>query len=85
MDEAHITTVPDTLDAIDKLTLPHPASALLATFVREAVNPEAAAVYAAKQLSSGQAQSFVLKWIHVIESGTNTLNVSTALLVMLIP
>lgn len=65
-------TVNTALSLIDAITLPHPAGALLASFVKDALNPNLAAQYVTNRLSSGVAESLVHDWIYIILSSKCT-------------
>ncbi|SPJ86881.1 uncharacterized protein FTOL_11906 [Fusarium torulosum] len=57
------------LDAVDRVHLPHPASALLRDYILEAVQPQAAADYVQRRLSAeGHANGLIADWIYVIDS-----------------
>lgn len=58
-------TVNTALSLIDAIPLPRPAGALLASFVKDALNPNLAAQYVTNWLSSGDAHSLVRGWIYI--------------------
>ncbi|KAG8428737.1 hypothetical protein J3459_002474 [Metarhizium acridum] len=63
--------IQDALSLVGDLPLPHPASALLSSFVLEARNPEVAAEYVQRQIADGQAHLLVSDWISIVNSITD--------------
>lgn len=78
MDSMH-PEVNDALSLIHSSGLPHPSGALLSSFVKEALNPHAAADYVLKACHAGHGPntrsellSLVHDWTYVVESSEST-------------
>ena len=56
-----------TLSLIRSAKLPHPSSALLSSFVTEALDPYRAASYVSERLSADEDQSIVSDWTFIID------------------
>jgi hypothetical protein len=62
-------------DVINRVHLPHPASALLRDYILEAVQPQAATDYVQRRISAdGHANGLIADWIYVIDSGSSLLS-----------
>lgn len=58
------------LEAIDGISLPHPAAALLRCYVKEALHPPTAAQYVQHRLGiDGNADSLLKDWISILHAG----------------
>ncbi|KAI9058910.1 hypothetical protein FKP32DRAFT_1635136 [Trametes sanguinea] len=58
------------LALIEDAELPHPSAALLACFVRDSVDPIAAALYVRDKLSAGEGHLLVSDWSYIVSSIT---------------
>ncbi|KAJ2991580.1 hypothetical protein NUW54_g8152 [Trametes sanguinea] len=58
------------LALIEAVKLPHPSAALLACFVRDSVDPIAAALYVRDKLSAGEGHLLVSDWSYIVSSIT---------------
>ena len=70
------------LALIENAQLPHPSSALLSSFVTEALNPAAAANYVRDRLSVGEIASVVSDWQYIVECGTSSFNLVLLMLMI---
>lgn len=55
-----------TLSRIENIGLPHPSSAILSSFVSDALNPISAARYVNARLSIHPASSLVSDWTYIV-------------------
>ena len=56
------------LSLIDTAGLPHPSGPLLASFVKDAVDPVMAARYVQSEITASGAPTLVSDWTYVVES-----------------
>lgn len=67
--ETRKLSIDDTLWQVEGLPLPHPAGALLRSFIVEAVNSQVAATYVLSRISSTEeAHRLVSDWLYIVES-----------------
>lgn len=59
-------------DKLDALKLPHPAAALLKSFVHNALDQTAAARYLLQRFGEDGPQPFLRDWVKVIQAGNHS-------------